>query len=388
MVPPLRIAFVSEYDSNDVERFSGIPFFMAHAVRDVGGCVVRIGPLRRQREHLHRPRRWATRKLGGPRYLLERQPAITQSYARQIERALRRVAPDVVLGLSAIPLAHLRIETPIVYWSDATFASLLEYYEDFSGVAPRSIELAHELEQAVLDRCRLALFSSAWAARGAMQHYDVARDKVHVLPFGANLTAVPATDAITRIVRGRPASPCHLLVIAVDWHRKGCDRALEVARRLNARRLSTTLTVVGCEPPPGTLRPPWLRSCGYVSKRRPEGMRRLELALSQTHFSLVASRADCAPVAIAESNAFGVPVLAAPVGGIPTLVEAGRNGLLIDGADIDAYVDAIEALMEDREAYETLAHRARAEYDARLEWRVNAGSLTAMLRELVGPRAP
>jgi glycosyltransferase involved in cell wall biosynthesis len=53
---------------------------------------------------------------------------------------------------------------------------------------------------------------------------------------------------------------------------------------------------------------------------------------------------DCAPLMVAECLAGRVPVVGARMGGIPDVVEDGRNGLLVDGRDPDALARALDRL--------------------------------------------
>ena len=53
------------------------------------------------------------------------------------------------------------------------------------------------------------------------------------------------------------------------------------------------------------------------------------------------------PRAIVEALAAGVPVIASDVGGLPEHVEDGRNGLLVDPDDVEAWAVAIDRLRDD-----------------------------------------
>ena len=53
------------------------------------------------------------------------------------------------------------------------------------------------------------------------------------------------------------------------------------------------------------------------------------------------------PNAVIEAMAAGLPVVTTPVGGIPCLVESGRNGLLVPPRDPQKLADAIGTLLRD-----------------------------------------
>lgn len=60
------------------------------------------------------------------------------------------------------------------------------------------------------------------------------------------------------------------------------------------------------------------------------------------------SSSEGLPVAVMEALALGVPVVASSVGGIPDLVEHGRQGLLVRPGSVESLVEALERLVVDR----------------------------------------
>lgn len=58
---------------------------------------------------------------------------------------------------------------------------------------------------------------------------------------------------------------------------------------------------------------------------------------------LMPSRAEGLPMAALEALSSGVPIAAAPIGGLPALVEPGETGWLFDGADLSAAEEALNA---------------------------------------------
>lgn len=95
---------------------------------------------------------------------------------------------DVVFSPGTIPIAHLKTNYPIVFWADATFAGMIDFYPSFSNLCSRSIRDGNRMEQAALSKCSLAIYSSEWAAKTALDNYDVNPQKVKVVPFGANIS--------------------------------------------------------------------------------------------------------------------------------------------------------------------------------------------------------
>lgn len=63
-------------------------------------------------------------------------------------------------------------------------------------------------------------------------------------------------------------------------------------------------------------------------------------------------------IVFAEAMSFGLPVIAANAGGVPELVEHGRNGLLVPPGDVDALAGAIDTLVSDVQLRHQLGERS------------------------------
>ncbi len=97
--------------------------------------------------------------------------------------------------------------------------------------------------------------------------------------------------------------------------------------------------------------------------------------LSQSHLFVLPSYFEGLPMAILEAMGCGLPVISTPVGGIPEIITAGKNGLLVQPGDIAGLQQAIQHLVEDRstrdhmgrQAYESVKPYAFDAYWAKLE---------------------
>jgi glycosyltransferase involved in cell wall biosynthesis/SAM-dependent methyltransferase len=81
------------------------------------------------------------------------------------------------------------------------------------------------------------------------------------------------------------------------------------------------------------------------------------------------SRDDGRPVAVLESLALGVPVIASRVGGLPDLIQEGVTGFLCDPGDIGAFVERIRWLVAHPEEHRRMKTAARAFAEAELDAR-------------------
>ena len=71
------------------------------------------------------------------------------------------------------------------------------------------------------------------------------------------------------------------------------------------------------------------------------------------------NRIDNMPVSVVEACAFGLPVVATAVGGIPYLIEHRKNGLLVPNEDVKAMVEAVKNLIDDPDLTQTISQNAR-----------------------------
>ncbi len=69
-------------------------------------------------------------------------------------------------------------------------------------------------------------------------------------------------------------------------------------------------------------------------------------AFSDADIFLNTNRTDNMPVAVVEAGAFGLPIVATNVGGLPYLISHGENGLLVENENVGEMVNAVKLLLE------------------------------------------
>ncbi len=190
-----------------------------------------------------------TRKA--PKRIWTFEPEVIQNYTRQIERRLKKVNPDAVFAAGSMLTSQLKTELPIYFWSDATFACMVDYYFFKGKTSELTFRNGAKLEQQALNNVTGAFYASTWAAASAVKDYNTDPKKVHVVPLGANLMQEPTDEEVNRWIEERPMKPCRFFFIGVDWFRKGGDTTLALLEHLTKQGLRCELTIAGCEPPPG-----------------------------------------------------------------------------------------------------------------------------------------
>ena len=384
----MKVAYVTVADPADRYAWSGINHTLSRLVAEGGAEVLPIGPLGSARAWWGKARTLLSRFRPGKesRYLWTLDPALLRAYARQVERQLERLRPDVVFSPGTQPVAHLAERWPTVFWTDAPFGVMRNYYPWYQGVSEGSIRDGMACDDLALRHCRAACYSSDWAARGAVECHGADAATVHVLPFGANLKQDLCPADVPALAARRLHAPWRFLFVGVEWERKGGDLALAVVRALDDAGHPAELVVAGCEPPARCRPlPDYVRLEGFVSQHTPEGRRRLSELFQSALFYLMPSRAEAYGIVFCEAGAHGVPSLSTRTGGIPTIIRDGENGQLFEpDATTEEYVDFILRHTEPS-AYLALAQRSLEAYHTRLDWDINAPRLMSLLAAAARP---
>lgn len=94
------------------------------------------------------------------------------------------------------------------------------------------------------------------------------------------------------------------------------------------------------------------------------------------------SHYDSSPIAIHESMASGLPVVATRVGGIPELVLDDTTGYLIEPGNIEQLVAGITRLLDDEQGAAAMGAAGRAHYEANHSARVMTAAIEDLLLDL------
>jgi glycosyltransferase involved in cell wall biosynthesis len=388
----MKIAYTTTYDTQSLSgsnEWSGTGYYIAKALRNQSIPLNYLGPLD---EPIGFSRMTAAIRLyhkliSRTNYQSDAEPLKLKSYAHQVSQKLNtsNLPVDIVFSATINPIAYLECNQPIVFWADATFANVKDFYPLYSNLSESVIRDWHQMENLALQKAKLAIYSSDWAAESAIQDYGADPSKVKVIPFGSNVDSPFTQQTIEDVIAARPRNLCKLLFLGVDWLRKGGNVAYEIAQKLNESGLPAELTIVGCSPPIDDLPlPDFVKTLGFISKSTAAGQERISQLLMESHFLILPTIADCTPIVFCEANSIGVPCLSNMVGGVPTMIHNGVNGQLFapDG-NITDYCNYITNLFANYTDYQNLALAAFHEYESRLNWRVAGRQVKNLLETIL-----
>ncbi|HTM64112.1 MAG TPA: glycosyltransferase family 4 protein [Gammaproteobacteria bacterium] len=379
----MRIAFTSTFDSQDVHNWSGTPYHMSHALANEGINIDFVGKLKRKLPRFFKLKQTLKHYLSDQRESPRFNVFAAQKYSEQAAQKISSLSVDAVISPLINPIAYLDCKQPLVLWTDALYASLIGFYPPFSKHSSSTIMQGNEITRACLSRVNLAVFCSDWAANSAREIYGMSREKVKVVPFGANIESWPTPAEISSIISHRSQNKIKLLFLAKSWERKGGNLVLAVAKALHEAGYPVELSIIGYHPPGMTTPPSYVKCLGYISKHTPEGRHRIQNALSDSHFLFVPSRAEAYGIVFCEANAFALPCLTTHVGGISTIVKDNVNGMTFGlDATVQTYCDYIINVMNDRKRYEEMAAASYNEFTTRLNWRSAAQHVKKLIQEI------
>jgi len=139
--------------------------------------------------------------------------------------------------------------------------------------------------------------------------------------------------------------------------------ALDVVDRLKKRYPDVVLCMVGPDRD-GTLEKAKEKCQEMGLEKHARFMGKMEKkewhALSREYDIFInTTNADNTPVSLMEAMALGLPIVTTNVGGIPFLVEDGKDALLVDVEDVEAMTDKIEFLVNNADKAFNISINAR-----------------------------
>lgn len=377
----MKISYITFYDAADIHKWSGTGYYISRALEMqkaeldyISGTDIPPGINQRLMDLYG--------KIINRKYNYRRTISFARKFAEQTIPLMKNDS-RVVFSPGSVAISLMETKIPKVFYTDATFAGILNFYEKYTNLSRKIIEEGHYLERSALESSALAVYSSEWAARSAIEYYHTDPGKVKVVPFGANIDTNRNYDDIKRLVSLRSGKECQLLFIGMDWERKGGDLAVKVAGELNQQGLPARLHVVGVKNLNRTKLPEYVVNHGFISKATAEGKQKLERLFGMSHFLVVPSRAEAYGLVFCEASSFGLPSLATNVGGIPTAVRDGINGKTFSPASNEKeYAAFILQHFQNYGEYEQLAYSSFHESESRLNWDVAGKTLMQLIKDL------
>jgi len=164
--------------------------------------------------------------------------------------------------------------------------------------------------------------------------------KIRVVYFGVD---VRENDIKFKLKKRREPS---ILFIGRVSGEKGCDCLLRACKRIRDQGKSFKLTLVG----DGEIKvfSDMAVELGIDGRIQFTGFRReVSGFLKESEIFVLPSRGEGLPISVLEAMAYGLPVVASNVGGIPEAIQEGENGYLVPAGDELSLTDMIGKMIDE-----------------------------------------
>jgi glycosyltransferase involved in cell wall biosynthesis len=312
--------------------------------------------------------------------LLERHSFLLRSFARQGEKIIRALRPEIVVTPDTPVLAMLRADVPLILWSDTVFGAMVGYYPQWSHLSRGTVQRGDACESAALRNAAANVFLSEWAADAATRLYGSPACCTHVIPFGGVMPNAPTETEFLAHLERRMRGPIWILWCGREWVRKGGDVAAEAVAMLRCEGIDARLRIVGMDPPPEVSRHEWVESIGLLEHNEPNGRHQVTDVMLRSDVHVLPTRAECMGLALAEASACGLPSVATRTGGTPSVVRDTLTGRLVDAkSGARGVAKAIGDIISSRPTYEEYCKNAFRDYEQRLSSRAVGAAFASLL---------
>jgi glycosyltransferase involved in cell wall biosynthesis len=198
-----------------------------------------------------------------------------------------------------------------------------------------------------------------------MREYGADRGKVVTIPNAVDLDVFKVSNEKQNYIRERYGigeKEVLLLVAGRVEADKGMDLAVKALPEIVKKRQDVRLMIVG----KGSYYPNLSKIvsrlslnvkvilCGYVNNdEMPAYINACDIFLNPT------IRFEGFPLIIPEVMACGKPIIASRIGGIPSAIEDGRDGILVEPGNVKSLADKVIELIDDQSLADELSENAR-----------------------------
>lgn len=360
----MNIAFLTTLNPYDINNWSGTTYHLLQTLSRKHHVKV-IGQNTLSQTAYYIKDNFSKRPL-----LDKYTPLFGELYAEQMSGS------DLIFFGDLYLASFLEVNIPMVHLSDVTYHSFKDYSE--MKRSKEQIKRTEALEKKVLQKYTTIIYSSEWTKQNTIDYYDIEPNKIHVVEFGANIPA-PSDYKISI-----QTDTCNLVFIGKNWKKKGGDKVFMAYRKLKSKGLQCTLTIIGSTPQEPYDEIKDVTVIPFLDKSKPEHLKRLCNILKEAHFLVLPTEFDAFGIVFCEASAYGVPSIAANVGGVSQPVRDGKNGFLLPpNATAEDYAEKIKSVFSDKDGYIKLRESSRREYETRLNWEVWGERVNKILEETV-----
>lgn len=272
--------------------------------------------------------------------------------------------------------SFLKNTKPIIYYTDATFHQMLNYY--WYNQPQWIIKQGETEERKAIQNSFINIRSSKWASDSVVTDYNGNPNRNFTLEFGANLD----DKDIKQSKPYKKGDTLNILFSGVDWERKGGDIAVKTVQLLIQKGIQAKLFIVGISQLPDRYKNiSFIKNIGFLNKNIPSQYQQYIEIISNAHLFLLPTKAECSAIVLCEASAFGLPIFTYNTGGLGSYVIDGINGykLPIESGELE-FTDKIIYCIKNKEL-EKLHNGGISLYKTTFNWRIWAKKFKFIISE-------
>ena len=319
---------------------------------------------------------WHQKFLGNslPKFIQDYSPEMGKALSKELKE--RHI--DIVVSSNYVLCSNLDVDIPIIYFNDIVFS----VGEDF--FFKPNIELGYRAkyrERKCLKKADAIIYSSEFTKQRAISDYELSETNIRVIEFGAN---IQTPENI--ILKDYDKNICRLVFVGRNWEKKGGPKVLDAYKLLKQQNFQCQLTIIGSKPMEA-IEDGNVTIIPWLDKSKPEDISIYHDILRNSHFMVLPTEFDAFGIVFCEASAYGVPSIAAKVGGVSQPIKEGKNGFLLPPeATAKDYADKIRTIFEDQERYTALRISSRTEFEKRLNWDVWETKVNGIISDLINKK--
>ena len=251
-------------------------------------------------------------------------------------------------------------------------------------------EARSDVESRIIAGVDRVIASSEHERQALIDLYGARRDRVEVIPCGVDLSLFRSGDRDKARAKLGISGEVILFVGRMDPI-KGLDVLLRAIALLNDRP-SLRLVVVGGSGAEDEMSRDQTLVAELGIERQVEfrgsvAQEDLPLYYQSADVCVVPSHYESFGLVAIESLACGTPVIGSMVGGLPTVIRDGDNGLLVPWRQPSEFAERIDTLLRDRPLLDTLSSRDMQSV-LRYGWGMVGQRITEMYQDVTTARQP
>ncbi len=251
----------------------------------------------------------------------------------QFRKHIKAYAPDLIHGFgmeSAYGLIATEQGLPSVVFIQGIQSELAKYHDHHSALQKM---IRQKLERKVIKRVSGLVAETGFAQRWAVGMRDSIQ--VAVIPHAVN-------GEFFNVEPTYSSNEC--LCIGTLNRTKAVDVSIRALAK--ARNIELTLLVIGRGGLLGEMKgltetlgvSDRVKFCGHMNREQ------IMEKMSTARMLTILSRMDTSPNILTEAHAAGLPVIGTRAGGIPDMIDDGKDGFLVDVDDAEAAAEKMDVL--------------------------------------------